>query len=289
MQFRKVSTEEEPEIQLIPEIPVEPRLNQDELRESYGIGYTLLVKQGFSPGNPIGIRAGITEPLNVERRTNKSTLKEASQKRIRRSDWPFTELGDVITLALKYLHAHGGSASLRKLHSDLTSRGCRLPRLSEFRSLFTTKPGLFQVGVSDLIRVVKGTDSRCSCGRKFPNSTVWVSHVTNSLPDHEAYRRLFAALPGRLSCLACSCVCKDGLELLLHAYENHHSFACVFFKAMIGDAPFAPELLAACSGGYDWDWSAYLDSGDPVQEPNEVLEISDSEVEVIDSGFIELA
>ena len=113
MQFIKGTSsnrgESDEDVKYIPSIKVESKLDADELRLEYGIGYKLLVKQGFKPGRGIGLRKnGISEPIRASIRKDKGSLNykdfeepaQESKKRVAPSSLTVDEIPDALEIVV---------------------------------------------------------------------------------------------------------------------------------------------------------------------------------------------
>ena len=286
MLFTKGSSEEESDVTLVPQVPVEDKLDEETLNQEYGFGFKLLLQKGFSPGEGIGKRKGISEPLRVNARRQKETLSEEELRAGRSSHARSVHVGLQHFKKPRKLKSSEISYALQVLTGRIKTSGGRL-RIAELRDLIErdliflrdvgalrlflcSYPLVFSVTSDDWVTVLR-PDNRisCECGLRLPTRGTWASHVLEDrFESHNGYKEALRALQGMehqdgLNCLVCRCSFVNALDLVLHAKNSgtpdHTEFSQIVFAGLLAqDGMHAVDFLAALMlGDTNFDWKAF--------------------------------
>ena len=302
MQFRKKSDADD-DVVFIPDASLEDKLNERQLRSTYGVGYSLLMKQGFIPGGTLGPnKRGLTEPIRAAPRKRMSPLddfanrpvKESREGSILRKD----EVSEAVDIILQILTQNNDRMALWDLRNAIQraitlSRRCKLV-LSDhdfLRSLIKRQPALMQIGSYDLVSLQRpgngGCD--CECGVKFVSANNWIHHMLKRLETHASYVAALKEMRGdpNICCLNCHRKFNTALDLIYHARDSHEDFArALLFGLLWEDGIYCVEFLTALvTGDRTFAWSRFV--SDKSLSPRSVINVSsdDDVEEIIDLGY----
>ena len=311
MQFTKkkplLDDHSDDDVKFVPSVLMEEKLGDDDLKVEYGIGYKLLIKKGFKPGETLGLRTGITQPIKVNQRLNRAALREEdfivpiSTKSHPKLPIALTE--DEVPIALDILIDHIKSlndhSSLQQLLQSIKTSLQPIPARIRFlltdsshlRSFIIRNPLLFQIGTSDLVSLQRPPKSgySCECRQIFATRQKWTDHILTSLESHLSYLAALEEMKGDpfVHCLICSHRGSNALSVVKHALSKHFVFAGVLAFGLLGEGGmFSIDFLCALiSRDQTFDWTRFV--SDICISPRSVISLdSGDECEVVD--FVDL-
>ena len=309
MQFRKLSSPEE-EVVYVPDAQLQRKLNEQELKSTYGIGYSLLIKKGFKEGGTLGLsNRGLTEPIRVTSKTSKYSLtaeelrsqqptkkhrsESASQLKLSKD-----ETYQAVSLVVETVKRNKDQMTLWDLRNAIQSSRQHIPRrlftllsdLTLLRAVIVNQPVLLEVGCSDLVRLHRPPYNGfiCECGMTFASVNVWIDHIFLTLDYHHSYKASLNEMRSgsEVFCLVCPASFPTALQLVYHSVNLHMSFGKALIYGLLWDSGLhSVEFLTALfTRDNHFDWSKFVTQ--ITVSPRSVIYVSsDDEIEeIIDIG-----